>query len=275
MSVANDYLELTAAVGEHLTVPPVQSIHVASPSDPGQSSKFGALVLTDNTVGLAYTALGDALTALQDHSLIESVVGQSPLEVARLYAGDQAWQRTLGMAAINAISQFLFRHCGYELSVGDETLSHLALCEGDHVGMVGYFPPLVEKVRALHLPLTVVELDERWLTRAEGFEVTLDPDRLARCNKIVCTGTVLLNQSIDDLSPRWRQAERVFVAGPTVGCLPDPLFERGVTLVGGCCVVDSAMFLQKWAAHEKWRGATRRYLLNRATYPGYRTLLAT
>ena len=62
-------------------------------------------------------------------------------------------------------------------------------------------------------------------------------------------------------------ADTVLVAGPTVGCLPDPLFTRGVTLVGGCTVTDTAQFLERWRAQSKWRKSTRRYVLDRS-YPG-------
>ena len=153
-------------------------------------------------------------------------------------------------------------------------MTHLELEKGDHVGMVGYFPPLVEQVREMGLPLTVIELDEQWLQNDEQFEVTLDPEKLKDCSKIICTGTVLVNQTIDDLLPYFSNASQIFIVGPTVGCLPDPLFDRGITQLGGCTVLDSAQFLRLWATQEKWRDSTRRYVLSRnSTYPGCLQLL--
>ena len=152
MSIANDYLDLIHRIGGILDVPPVRSIHIAPfEADPEKSSKFGAMILTDGTVGLTYTALDGALSDLQDRSKTDSLINTSPVQIAQLYAGEFGWQRSLGMAAINAVSQFVFEHSGYVLPAMDKTLDLLALEKGDHVGMVGYFPPLVEQVRQLEL----------------------------------------------------------------------------------------------------------------------------
>jgi len=275
MGIASDYLQLMQTIGAKLSIPLVQEIHIAPfESDPVKNSKFGALVLADGTVGLTYTGLDDDLLVLQDRSKYESLVNQSPVQIASLYTMEEGWHKVLGMAAINAISQYLFKRGGYSIPTGGKTVTHLALDKGDHVGMVGYFPPLVEQVRAMGLPLTVIELDEQWLQNDDQFEVTLEPEKLKDCSKIICTGTVLVNQTIDDLLPYFSNAKQIFIVGPTVGCLPDPLFDRGITQLGGCSVLDTAQFLRLWATQEKWRDSTQRYVLNRdSTYPGALQLL--
>lgn len=275
MSIANDYLDLMQRIGGLLHIPPVRAIHIAPfEADPEKSSKFGAMILTDGTVGLTYTALDGALSDLQDRTKTDNLVNISPVQIAELYAGESGWQRSLGMAAINAVSQFVFKHSGYVLPAMDKTLDLLALQKGDHVGMIGYFPPLVEQVRAQGVPLTVVELNEKWLQRTDDFEVTSDLAHLKSCNKVVCTGTVLINQTIDSVMENCGNAEQILIVGPTTGCLPDPLFDRGVTLLGGSIVVDHRKFVQLWAAQEKWRRTTRRYVLRRGEgFPGYQALL--
>ena len=275
MTIASDYLQLMLTIDAKLQIPPVQEIYIAPFSpDPVKNSKFGALVLADGTVGLTYTGLGDDLQVLQDRSKYESLVNESPVQVASLYTMEDGWQKVLGMAAVNAISQYLFNRSGYSMPTGGKTVTHLELDKGDHIGMVGYFPPLVEQVREMGLPLTVIELDEQWLQNDDQFEVTLDPEKLKDCSKIICTGTVLVNQTIDDMLPYFSNASQIFIVGPTVGCLPDPLFDRGITQLGGCTVLDSAQFLRLWATQEKWRDSTRRYVLSRnSTYPGCLQLL--
>lgn len=275
MGIASDYLQLMQSIGEILPIPPVQEIHIAQfASGPVKSSKFGAIELADGTVGLTYTGLDDDLLVLQDRSKYESLINQSPVQAAALYTMGAGWQKVIGMAAINAISQYLFNQGGYSLPTGGKTVSHLNLDKRDHVGMVGYFPPLVKQVREMDLALTIIELDEKWLQHENHFEVTLNPEKLADCSKIICTGTVLVNQTIDDLLPYFSNAEEIFLVGPTVGCLPDPLFDRGVTYLGGCTVIDKVQFLHLWAAQEKWRESTRRYVLSQdLDYPGCVRLL--
>ena len=62
--------------------------------------------------------------------------------------------------------------------------------------------------------------------------------------------------------------------GPGAGCLPDGLFARGVTLLGGSWVVDAAAFKQALATGAPWGGSARKFALTRANYPGWQALLA-
>jgi len=60
-------------IGAKLQIPLVQEIYIAPfEPDPEKSSKFGALVLADGTVGLTYTGLDDDLLVLQDRCKYES-----------------------------------------------------------------------------------------------------------------------------------------------------------------------------------------------------------
>ncbi len=272
-SVANDYLKIMETIGERIDVPRIASIHVAVfEQDPRGNSKFGAMVLRDGTTGITYTGLDDALLDLQEPSRTGDLLGASPIEVARLYSGELGWQRSLGMAAINAVSQFVLSRGDYELPAMGRTLTQLAVGKGDHIGMVGYFAPLVKQARADGVRVTVLELDEYWLGDDEGVTVTLDPEHLSECNKIVCTGTVMVNGTVDSVLKHCRRATQILMVGPTVGCLPEPLFERGVTMLGGSRVVNTERFLTLWAAKEKWRDASERYVLS-ADYPGLEALL--
>ena len=276
MTIADDFLELMDRVGQTCELPVVQHIYIASGSGSvDKSSKFGALVLEDETVGLTYVGLGDTLQELQNRRQIDGWRGCSPVEVAQLYRQKEDWKRCLGMAAINAISQFVFRNSDYQFTDAGGTMDLLRLSESDRVGMVGYFPPLVEKIRGLGIPLTVIELDSKWLQRDGDFEVTLDPACLQGCNKVLMTGTILINQTIDDLLVYTSAADVISIVGPTVGCLPDPLFQRGVTVVGGLEILDKDEFLSLWRAQKQWRETTRRYTLDKENYQGFNSLLWT
>jgi len=274
-SIASDYLHLMDRIGQRLDIPLIKTVHIAPfELDPRKNSKFGAIVLSDGTTGITYTGLDNALGELQDHSRISDLPGSSPVEITHLYAGESGWQRSLGMAAINAISQFVFKQNGYTLPPMYKTIHQLSIEDGDHIGMIGYFPPLVEQIRSAGTRLTVLELDQQWLQEADEFVVTLDPEHLCECNKVVCTGTVLVNQTVDSVLQYCREAEQILIVGPSIGCLPDPLFDRGVTLLGGSRVVDTERFIKLWSSQQKWRDTTERYVLTReAGYPGIDALL--
>ena len=272
--IAGDYLGIIARIAESVVLPPIREIHVApDQKNPEQISKFGAMVLDDDTVGLTYIDLNDAMRDLQSRPERHELVGCSPIEAARLYAGEAGWQRSLGMAAVNAISQHVFKRSRYALTDSTKTMDLLEIRPGDHIGMVGYFPPLVDQVRTMGVPLTVIELDKKWLQQDKGIEVTLDPARLSQCTKIICTGTILVNQTLDAVLSHSKDAEAIYLIGPTVGCLPDPLFNRGVTAAGGRRVVDCDQFIKLWRTGQPWRGATQRYTIVADEYPGFQTLL--
>jgi uncharacterized protein len=140
--------------------------------------------------------------------------------------------------------------------------------------MVGYFPPLVQRARDAGIPLTVLELKEELVQEAPGLVVTLDPARLAECNKIVCTSAAILNGSLDGLLARARHATELVVVGPSASCAPDPLFARGVTAVGGAWVTDPAALADRLSRGEPWGGAARKFSVrNDAAWPGTDALL--
>jgi uncharacterized protein (DUF4213/DUF364 family) len=140
--------------------------------------------------------------------------------------------------------------------------------------MVGLFPPLVPQVLASGARLTVVELRAELAGPRDGWEVTLDADALRRCNKILSTSTVLLNDTLDDMLARCAGATRVALIGPGAGCLPDALFARGVTLMGGSWVDDAAAFRQALLAGDRWGRFAPKFALRREDYPGFDALLA-
>ena len=274
MTIANDFLNMVEGISRKITLPQIREVRVARSSGESQpSSKFGAVVLADGTVGLTYMGLDKALLDIQPKVKSGEFIGSSPTDVAFLYGSEVGWKRALGMAAINAISQYVLRNGDILFAEMVDTLDLLDLTEDDHVGLVGYFPPLVNQLLPLNIPLTVLELDEKWLQHEGEFEVTLDPIRIAQCNKVLCTATTLINQTLESVLPHCAEAERVVLIGPTAGCLPDPLFARGIDRIGGCQVLDAARFIKLWSTHQRWRQATRRYVINKENYPGFDSLL--
>jgi uncharacterized protein (DUF4213/DUF364 family) len=275
MSIAADYLEIIEKVANAIRLPVIREIHVASASSQsGKSSKFGAMILENDIVGLTFVDLDAARHDLQPILESKTYIGCSPAEVAVLYAGDQGWQRALGMAAINAISQCVLTGSGCLLPDTDNTMGLLQPEQDDHIGMVGYFPPLVEMIREKNIALTVIELDQKWVQSEQDFEVTIDSSKLNVCNKLLCTGTVLINHTLDRILEQAKNADELYLVGPTLGCLPDPLFDRGVTAVGGRQVVNCAQFVDMWRAGESWRAASKRYRITAESYPGYRALIS-
>ena len=273
MSAVAELLELVEQAAAALPLPAVaQALFPPNRKGTGKTGEFCALRLADGSVGTAFVLLGDTLARLQERAPGE-FVGKAALDVARLFAEHDPVERALGLAAINAVTQHVFRRAGYEPDLAANSLGSLRIGPGDRVGMIGFFPPLVERVRALGLPLTVVELRAELVKEEPGLSVTLDPQRLAGCNKIVCTSTVLLNDTLEEILAHCRHADELALIGPSASCFPDPLFARGVTTLGGYWVLDPAVFMRRAAALEPWGDAGKKSSVQRAAYPGTQALL--
>ena len=253
--VAEQARTLPVPAIRHLELPP------ASPTGTGRNN-FAALVLADGTVGLTYVALDDALAGLRAQAPAggPALTGQSPLALLAHYEASTGWQRSLGMAAINAISQYVLA-AGAPLEPMPDTLAMLAIKPGEHIGMVGFFGRLVRPILAAGARLTVIELDPS-LTREEpGLSVTLDHRQLRTCTSVIVTGTTLLNASLDTVLGHCAPGAQVNLLGPSASCLAEPLFARGVTRVGGFQVRDTEAFLALWRGGQRWRDAGLRYQL--------------
>jgi uncharacterized protein (DUF4213/DUF364 family) len=75
-----------------------------------------------------------------------------------------------------------------------------------------------------------------------------------------------LNNSLDEILANCSPDAFVSIIGPTAGYFPDPLFARGVDVVGGRVVKDGRQFLQLLAERKRWGVATQRTCFQRETY---------
>ena len=183
-------------------------------------------------------------------------------------AAAHALRRTLGFAACNALSRTVMDRMGFAPPRATDSIGGIAPQAGDHVGMVGLFSPLLKQVTAAGAQLTVIELNPDYAGHYEGYRVTLDAAELEACNKVLSTSTILLNQTVDAMLAHCRRAERIVLIGPSAGCLPDPLFARGVTVVGGSWVTDHAGFIDALRRGDSWSAFAYKFALAAADWPG-------
>jgi uncharacterized protein (DUF4213/DUF364 family) len=273
-SIAHAYLDLAQRVAARVPPPSVRELHLPVAAAPdSKDAEFCVLELEDGSFGLSYVWLADTLDAIKRHDWVHRVRGRELLELVGGYGCADPVERTLGMAAINALSQWLFTHVGWEPDDAGDSLGQLAPSPGEHIGMVGLFPPLVPRVVEAGAWLTVVELRAELAGEHDDYRVTLDPRALADCVKVVGTSTMLLNDTLDRVLAICRWARYLAVIGPTAGCLPDPLFDRGVDAVGGARVTDARGFLGAFQDGAAWGRFTRKYVISRDAYPGVEWLL--
>lgn len=241
-------------------------------NDPGKEGEFCAVQLDDGSVGLAFAILQDTLPTLHARLPPGVLAGRSALELVRGYASGDLAARTIGLATINALARRLYDRAGFVPGDSADSFS-VTLGRGDRLGLVGHFRPLIREARALGIPVTVLELRAELVREEPGLSVTLDPARLAACNKIVSTSTLLLNDSFEAVSGLWKNAQEVAIVGPSACGPPDPLFAAGVSAVGTTWVSNAEALLAHIVAGEKWGDSARKVTFTPERYPGLDALL--
>lgn len=243
--------------------PQVRAIHLPPvPWTGTKAGEFAAVELDSGAIGLSYVLLDDTLAALAGLDGTR-LVGLPALALARLWRDGRGAERTLGFAAVNALSRHLWNLAGAVPPDAPDSIGGLDPQPGAHIGMVGFFPPLVRRIADAGARLTVLELRADLAGAHPGFTVTLDPSALQACSQVLMTSTVLLNDSLDAVLQHCRAAQAVVMVGPGAGCLPQPLFERGITALGGTWVQDGLALAAALRSGQPWGGFTRKVLWRR------------
>ena len=276
MSFATDLIAELERATAGCPIPRVRALHLPPPeAAESRNGEFCALELDDGALGLSYVLLGGILPRLAASDDPHTIVGMDALQLAREFAapaagagGDAEIRRTLGFAAANALSRTVMERIGFVPPRATDSIGGIDPQAGDHVGMVGLFTPLLKQVTAAGAQLTVIELNPDYAGHYDGYRVTLDAAALEDCNKVLSTSTILLNHTVDDMLAHCRNARRIVLIGPSAGCLPDPLFARGVTVVGGSWITDRAGFIDALRRGESWSGFAYKFALGAADWPG-------
>ncbi|MBL0150851.1 MAG: hypothetical protein IPP87_20100 [Ideonella sp.] len=248
--------------------PRARALHLPPlPWNGTKDGEFGALELDDGSLGLGYVLLGDTLAALAgDAAASRASTGTDALALAQRWRSGDPASRALGLAAVNALSRHLMDRAGFVPPPATDSIAGLAPQAGEHIGMVGYFPPLLKQVTSCGARLTVLELRTDLVGERDGYTVTTHPEALHDCDKVLCTSTVLMNHSLDDVLAQCHRATAIALIGPSAGCLPDALFARGVTAIGGTWIMDPAALIAALKSGTPWSAHARKFVLTRAAW---------
>ncbi len=274
-NLKTDLLSLITQIDKKCALPRVKQIFVPTiihaENSEEKFAKFGLLRLEDDSCGFFYTQLDNTLDRLWDHyDLLASLTDVEAVSLAKWYTDTRAERQSLGMAAINAISHHIFKsYCFF-----DKKNTESKKPKPKHLGMVGFFPPLVRKFRNSGQRLTVIERKAEFVEISGNLEVTLDPSKLSDCDEILCTASTLLNESLEEVLSHCPKEAYLSLIGPTAGCLPDPLFARGIDEVGASRVLDVELLMQRMNSGEPWGESVVKYNIRREEYPGLEQLMS-
>lgn len=179
-------------------------------------------------------ALGVAMTLPEEIQQYNNSISEPSLE-AFVEGTDSlnVIERTLGLATINAVSQYHI-----ELSNAERVDVLEMIPEGaGKIAVIGNMPPLVREMRGRNYKIYVFERNPK-LWDKETFSDALEYHLLPEMDAVIASATCLVNGTIDMLLERAKRARLFVLTGPTGQLLPEFLEGSGVTHLAAMKVVD-------------------------------------
>ncbi|MBN1626151.1 MAG: hypothetical protein JW944_06460 [Deltaproteobacteria bacterium] len=268
MSLKNNFLNMILKIRDGFIIPRIEDIFLPQLTKSRQSkdSQFIAITLEGGATGISYLLLPDNKIAAYNDLKKAYFTGKDPQEFALEFGSEDPVRELINMASINAICQHVMKETNMPFDYVTDPLGLLEIARGDTIGMVGLFSGLIDTVRKAGAEFVVIEKEESLIRKYHSLPITADAKELAKCNKILCTGTTVLNNSLEEILSCRSPKASISVVGPTVGYFPDPLFACGVDVVGGRVVKNSKEFLQRLAQKKRWTDTTQKTCFQKKTY---------
>jgi len=188
---------------------------------------YSAVLLDDGSLGLAHTLRSGSFHCCEISDKAGELGGDAE-DLARLALAPRGIDSTVGVATINAAV-----NTGVKAEQGD-VLAFLDLRPNEKIGMVGYFRPLIPRLREAHELL----IFERAPQNDEVYPDWAAEKMLPTVDVAIITGTSIINKTIDHLLELTADAREIAVVGPSTTLAADVFAKRGVTLLSGMVVDD-------------------------------------
>lgn len=216
------------------------------------SDRAGDLQVEEVRIGLGYVGVmldGDRMgvAAVLRHELAPGcstigkagrLAGSGASELLNLLvAGAHPLERALGLATANAL---LCPHPDVEED--QDSIALMGLTPGDRVAMVGYFGPLVNRIKKTGAELQIIERDPR---RTGEIPDRTERDRiLAECSVAIITATSILNGTIEEILNGLGSPRHVTILGPSTPLCEEVFARTPVTHLGGSVIRDPRKVMQ-------------------------------
>ncbi|MFH0975947.1 MAG: DUF364 domain-containing protein [Spirochaetota bacterium] len=268
MNLKDEFKKMIGLLSAKYAIPHIAKIFLPPFHKGGQpkDAQFMAIVLEGGATGISFILLPDEKMPEYAALKPEDFAGKDPQRFALEFGNEDPLKEMISMAAINAVCQHVMKETNFPYDTVTDSLGLLAVGKGDRIGMVGLFAGLIDTIRKAGAGLIIIEKKESLLEKYRNLPITLDVTQLASCNKILCTGVTVLNNSLDNVLANCSPDAFVSVLGPTAGYFPDPLFACGVDVVGGRVVGDSTDFVKRLEQGKRWEDSTLKICFQKKTY---------
>ena len=215
---------------------------------------YTGVVLSTGHAGMSYTPvqeIPEAVCCPRSHAKMPQaghLLNFSVYDLMEYALDDNVLKAAVGIATINALSAILLEddHCPYKPSAFGNALDLIQITGEDTVVMVGAFPPFIKRIQEITKKLFVIEKNPRTVGKGENIEIEPEArlqELIPQGNILIITGVTLVNHTLEPILKLARNARDVVIVGPTASVYPEPLFKRGVTVLGGVRVTDAAKMI--------------------------------
>jgi uncharacterized protein (DUF4213/DUF364 family) len=215
---------------------------------------YTGVVLNTGHAGMSYTPvqeIPEAVCCPRSHAKMPvsgKLLNMQITELMDYALDDNALKAAVGIATINALSAILLEDeaCQYKPSAYGNALDLVKITGEDTVAMVGAFPPFIKRIQEITKKLFVIEKNPRVAGKGDMIEIESEAslgEIIPQANIIVITGVTLVNHTLGPILELAKKASEIIVVGPTASVYPEPLFARGVTVMGGVRIVDAAKMI--------------------------------
>ncbi len=206
---------------------------------------FTGVKLSTGTGGLCFTPVKEIPEAVCCPSSAgrirdpRKMPGAAVKDVLKDLDSPEPLRRATAIAVLNALSVACWeKGCrgDYEIRERKDAQDLIDFQSGRQVTVVGALGPVLQKLRKRKGSWWVVEQDPRTLRKEEiaHFVPADQSDKvIGEADVLVVTGVTLLNGTLEYILHKARVGADICIMGPTAGMLPEPLFKRGVRVVGG------------------------------------------
>jgi uncharacterized protein (DUF4213/DUF364 family) len=206
---------------------------------------FTIIRLSSGHVGLCHS-LQSEMSSNQCCEMVNragTLAGSAAMDLANMSRSWDIGERVVGVATINALSQIILEQKMNRYKISDGNLiEEININPSDTIAMVGNMRPIFHTLKKKAKQVLVFErgtILDNWVLPYEACE-----EFIPKADVVIITGTAITNGTIDRMLELSKQARLVALIGPSATVIPDPLFEKGVSVIGGSIVVDPDKVLQ-------------------------------
>jgi uncharacterized protein (DUF4213/DUF364 family) len=205
---------------------------------------YSGVRLDSDIVGICHTPSSEmAYGCCQIIKEAGTLAGREVTEYMEMTKSFDLIERCIGIATINALSLIIIEKNPERYTLEEENLIDvIEISPRDVVALVGLIKPFVPIIESKARKLYIIE--RRPINGSNIIPDTLCEEIIPTADIVLITGSALANGTIDHLLKLSKNSRTKAIVGPSMSCIPDPFFRKGVDFTAGMKIQNPEMAMQ-------------------------------